>query len=147
MTLQDQPAQYFQEDPKLWPFFRYALGAIDGSHIHLRAPASLQAACINRKSVTTQNCLFCSSFNLIFTYVVTGWEGSASDAWIYQYAINKGLKIPDGWYLLADAGFPHCKELLVPYQGVCYHLAEWGRANSQYILFSSQFEYILMSCF
>jgi len=29
-------------NPKLWPFFKHALGAIDGSHIHFTAPSNLQ---------------------------------------------------------------------------------------------------------
>ena len=32
-------------------------------------------------------------------------------------------------YYLADAGFPTCDTLLIPYRGVRYHLAEWGRVN------------------
>jgi hypothetical protein len=28
-----------------------------------------------------------------------------------------------------DAGYPLRDNLLVPYRGVRYHLAEWGRAN------------------
>jgi len=37
------------------------------------------------------------------------------------------LTIPEGQYYLADAGFGVCDALLVPYRGVRYHLAEWGR--------------------
>jgi hypothetical protein len=44
----------------------------------------------------------------------------------------KGFVVPEGWYHLADAGFPSCKELLIPYKAVRYHLAEWGRANSDH---------------
>ena len=36
-------------------------------------------------------------------------------------------------YYLADAGFPICDTLLIPYQGVRYHLAEWGRAQVQWV--------------
>jgi hypothetical protein len=61
--------------------------------------------------------------------MLTGWEGSAADARVYADAIQSDLRISDGWYLLADAGFLHCKELLVPYRGVRYHLQEWGKAN------------------
>lgn len=64
-----------------------------------------------------------------FSYTLTGWEGSATDARIYQDAISTDLHIPQGKYLLGDAGFPLHPGLLVPYQGVRYHLAEWGRAN------------------
>jgi len=125
------------ENPKLWPYFSRALGAIDGSHIHLAAPSFLHNACRNRKGFTSQNCLFACSFDFLFSYSLTGWEGSAADARVYESAIGLDLSIPDGWYLLADAGFPHCEKLLVPYRGVRYHLAEWGRANMRYHLFFS----------
>ena len=44
-----------------------------------------------------------------------------------------GFDIPPGKYNLADAGFPSCNELLIPYRNVRYHLAEWGRANARYV--------------
>ena len=68
-----------------------------------------------------------------FTYTLTGWEGSATDARVYDDAITSDLHIPEGKYLLADAGYPLRCELLVPYRGVRYHLAEWGRANVWYV--------------
>ena len=37
--------------------------------------------------------------------------------------------IEPGTYYLADAGFPLCDVLLVPYRGVRYHLKEWEQAN------------------
>jgi hypothetical protein len=129
VTPYDPPASYLQENPKLWPYFQRALGAIDGSHIHLAAPSFLHDSCRNRKGFLSQNCLFVCSFNFLFSYALTGWEGSAADARVYEDAIDSDLSIPNGWYLLADAGFPHCQQLLVPYRGIRYHLAEWGRAN------------------
>lgn len=39
------------------------------------------------------------------------------------------LTIPVGKYFLADAGFPICDGLLIPYRGIRYHLQEWSRAN------------------
>ena len=68
-----------------------------------------------------------------FTYTLTGWEGSATDARVYDDAITSDLHIPEGKYLLADAGYPLRRELLVPYRGVRYHLAEWGQANVRYV--------------
>jgi hypothetical protein len=129
VTANDPPSPSIHDNPKLWPYFQRALGAIDGSHIHLAAPSYLHNACHNRKGFLSQNCLFTCSFDFRFTYSLTGWEGSAADARIYEDAISTDLEIPAGWYLLADAGFPHCNELLVPYRGIRYHLAEWGRAN------------------
>jgi hypothetical protein len=126
-TASDPPPSYLRDNSKLWPFFKGCLGAIDGSHIHLACPSSMRAACCNRKGFLSQNCLFCCSFKLVFTFALTGWEGSASDARLWANAHR--LHIPDGCFLLADAGFLHCKELLVPYRGVRYHLAEHQQAN------------------
>ena len=68
-----------------------------------------------------------------FVYVLTGWEGSATDACVYEAARSADLIVPSHKYYLADAGFPACKELLVPYRGVRYHLTEWGHANVRYV--------------
>jgi DDE superfamily endonuclease len=123
---------HFRRNPKFWPFFKDALGAIDGSHIHSAPPALERVFCRNRKGFISQNCLFACSFVLLFVYALTGWEGSATDARVWEDARSKDLVIPDGKYYLADAGFPSCKELLLPYRGVRYHLAEWGRAGTRY---------------
>ena len=46
----------------------------------------------------------------------------------------KGFSVPAGFYYLADAGFPHCPELIIPFRGVRYHLQEWGAAGVRYVL-------------
>ena len=79
----------------------------------------------------SQNCLVCCDFDLKFTYILSGWEGSAADATVYHDAHVHKLTIPPGKYYLADAGFPSCPELLVPFHGQWYHLTEWGRAQTQ----------------
>ena len=118
-----------QQNPKFWPYFKSAIGAIDGSHIHAAPPANIRSNYRNRKGFLSQNCLFTCDFDFKFTYTLTGWEGSATDARVYEDAITSDLHIPVGKYLLADGGYPLCPELLVPYRGIRYHLAEWGRAN------------------
>ena len=52
----------------------------------------------SRKSYTTQNVLVACSFDLKFTYVLPGWEGTASDSRIIKNALtrNDNLKIPQG---------------------------------------------------
>ena len=47
--------------------------------------------------------------------MLTGWEGSASDARIYNDATSTDLRIPAGKYLLTDAGYVQGMQLLVPY--------------------------------
>ena len=52
----------------------------------------------SRKGYTTQNVLATCSFDLKFTYVLPGWEGTALDSRIIKSALtrNDKLKIPQG---------------------------------------------------
>src|ERR1700722_15376208 len=127
-TADDPPSRRIHKNPKFWPFFKDAIGAIDGSHIHSAPPALERPANRNRKGFISKNCLFGCSFDLKFVYSLTGWEGAATDARVYEDARSSDLYIPDGKYYLADAGYPMDDQLLIPYRCVCYHLAEWGRA-------------------
>jgi hypothetical protein len=74
------------------------VGAIDGTHIYARVPAKIQAAFRGRKNYPTQNVLTAVGFDLKFTYILAGWEGSAHDATILADALerNKGLTVPQG---------------------------------------------------
>jgi hypothetical protein len=116
-------------NPKFYPFFAGALGAIDGTHIPCSPSANERHLSRNRKGGVSQNCLACCSFDLRFLYFLSGWDGSAADASIFNDARQNDLHVPQGKYYLADAGFGACDALLVPYRGVRYHLAKWGRAN------------------
>ena len=120
------------QNAKFWPFFKDAIGVTDGSHIHSSPPAVDRSASRNCKGYFSQNCFFACSFDLLFVYALTGWEGSASDARVWEDAHSKDFSVPEGKYYLVDAGFPSCKELLTPYRSVRYHLAEWGRAGVRY---------------
>jgi hypothetical protein len=62
---------------------------------------------------------------------MSGWEGSATDAWLWQAVHESDLHMLEGKYFLADAGFGLSKALLVPYQGVRYHLREFAAAASR----------------
>lgn len=64
-----------------------------------------------------------------FQYILSGMDGCTADASMYNDARLSDLTIPADKYYLADAGFGMCDSLLIPYRGVRYHLAEWGRAN------------------
>ncbi|KAF7372250.1 putative nuclease HARBI1 [Mycena venus] len=75
------------------------------------------------------NCLACCSQDMLFQYVLSGWEGSVADAALYLDARLNDLTVPAGKYYLADAGFGSCDATLVPYRGFRYHLAEQGRAS------------------
>lgn len=137
------PSQ-LRDNSKFWPFFQDAIGAIDGSHIPCSCPARERANFRNRKGFISQNCLFACSLDFKFIYSYTGWEGSATDARIFEAAQTNGLVIPAGKYLLADAGFPLRDGLLTPYRGVRYHLAEWGRAKLRYGFLARAFNFTNM---
>lgn len=90
----------------------------------------------NCKWFLSQNTLFICDFNLNFTYSLTGWEGLAIDAYICDDVRLKDLCILPGKYLLADAGYLLWLQLLMPYCGVYYHLAEWAHASKRFISLS-----------
>jgi hypothetical protein len=116
-------------NPKFYPYFKDALGALDGTHIVCAPSEADRQNCRNRKGFLSLNCLAACSFDLQFTYVLNGWEGSANDATVYNDARVHDFRVPEGRYYLADAGYATRPELLIPYRGVRYHLAEWERAD------------------
>jgi hypothetical protein len=63
-----------------------------------RVPRKMQAAFRGRKHTITQNVTAAVDFDLRFTYVLAGWEGSAHDALILADALecSDGLRVPAG---------------------------------------------------
>ena len=116
---------------KFFPFFKDVLGAIDGSHLLVHPLASERARYRDRKGQTSQNLLASCTFDMQFCHILAGWEGSASDGFIFAKAKEKDFLVPPGKFFLANAGFPLCRQLLVPYRGVWYHLCEWKAGNQR----------------
>ena len=121
------------ENSRFFPFFKYALGAIDSSHISAFVPADLQARYRDHSGNLTQNVLAACTFDMCFCYILAGWEGSAADSAIFEHAQASSFIVPKGYYYLADARFPLCDILLVPFRSVHYHLQEWRAAQLRYI--------------
>ena len=138
----DPVSSKIADDPKLYPFFQNVVGALDGTHINCAPPAEDREACRNRKGGVSQNCLASCSFDLLFQHVLSGWEGSVNDATLFADARCSCFPVPEGKMYLGDAGFPSCDVCLVPYRGVRYHLAEWGRAGLRYVFGLNSFTYI-----
>lgn len=86
---------------------------------------------MGRKHTTTQNVLAAVDFDLRFTYVLAGWEGSAHDALILSDALERsdGLIVPPGKFYLVDAGYAVRPGFLPPYRSTRYHLREFGGGN------------------
>jgi hypothetical protein len=64
----------------------------------------MSAAFCERKHYTSQNMLVAVDFDMRFTYVLAGWEGSAHDASIQAGSLSRpsGLQILEGKFYLGD---------------------------------------------
>lgn len=130
----DQTPPEIRDDPKLYPFFKDCRGAIDGTHIEAFVPDEAMARYRNRKGYLSQNVLAACTFDMRFCYVLPGWEGSAADGRVYDNARRHSLAIPSGTYFLADASFPTCAGLIIPFKRARYHLKEWARAPERFVI-------------
>ena len=65
------------------------IGTIDGTHVAAWAPANKQTAFRGRKVQVTQNVMCACSFDMMFTFVYTGWEGTANDSRVFLDAIMR----------------------------------------------------------
>ncbi|KAH9153227.1 hypothetical protein LEN26_003585 [Aphanomyces euteiches] len=108
--------------------FRNARMAVDGTHIPVWVPTNEQGPFRGRKGIT-MNVLGACDFNLQFTYVLTGWEGSANDARVYQDALTKGFRLSPNLYDLMDDSYALTTKCLTPYRATRYHLKEFGQGR------------------
>ena len=61
-------------------------------------PKDIEHAFRGRKSFATQNVMAAVDFDLRFTYVLAGWEGTTHDALVLRDALEheNGLRVPQG---------------------------------------------------
>ena len=124
-TAETPLASRIANDDKYKSYFSDCIGALDGTHIDVHVSPLDQPRYRNRKGHLTQNVLAVCDFNMRFTYVLAGWEGSAHDTAVWRDAqYYKGFKTPEGKYWLGDAGYANTDTILVPYRGTRYHLKE-----------------------
>ncbi|WJX65362.1 hypothetical protein P8452_50034 [Trifolium repens] len=138
-------------NPRFFPYFKDCIGAIDGTHSRVKVRRADAPRFRGRKEYTTQNVFAACSFDMKFTYVLTGWEGTASDSKILKDALSRedSLLIPEGKYYLGDAGFPLKGGILTPYRGVRYHLKEYstrGGGNEPYYSFPVMTDIFIACC-
>ena len=115
------------ENPKFSPWLDNCIGSLDGTQIPLHLSPSDQQRYRNRKGGVSHNVLAACDFDLRFTYVYPGWEGSANDQRVLQDAFEKGgLIVPYGKFFLADAGFVNKGTILTPFRNTRYHLKEFN---------------------
>ncbi|KAL8474404.1 hypothetical protein ACS0TY_031032 [Phlomoides rotata] len=106
-----------------WKWFKGCLGAIEGTYINVHVPKADKGRYRTRKGTIATNVLDACDRNCMFTYILPGWEGSASDARVLRDSISRvhGLKI-----IITFVGYANSLGFLSPYRSVPYHLSEWG---------------------
>ncbi|XP_008780280.4 protein ALP1-like [Phoenix dactylifera] len=114
-----------------WMWFPNCLGALDGTHIRVRVSEKDKPRYRSRKNEISTNVLGVYSQDMQFIYVLPGWEGSAHDNRVLRDAISRrnGLKVPQGYYYLCDAGYTNSEGFLTPFRGQRYHLNEWRHGH------------------
>ncbi|RLN29183.1 uncharacterized protein C2845_PM05G30760 [Panicum miliaceum] len=117
-------------DPRYMSFFQNCIGAIDGTHVPITISEESAPPLRNRKGILSQNVMCACDFDLKFTFISCGWEGSASDAGVLRSARSKGFHVPEGKFYLVDGGYANTPSFIAPYRGVRYHLSEFRRQES-----------------
>ncbi|XP_062103745.1 uncharacterized protein LOC133814850 [Humulus lupulus] len=114
-------------------FRKNCVGAINGTHISAHVPIDEQIPYRGWKVDTTQNVMCVCSFDMKFTYVVPGWEGSTNNARVLlECATNPDYGFPmppQGKYYLVDFGYTNMPGFLSPYRGEMYHLGQYTDLN------------------
>ncbi|KAG6490173.1 hypothetical protein ZIOFF_051458 [Zingiber officinale] len=120
-----------QSSSRFYPYFKDCVGALDGTHIRVKVSDEDAPRYRGGKDWPTTNVLATCSFDLKFTYILSGWEGTASDSRIVKNALSRRdkLLIPHGKYYLVDSGFMLKRGLITPYRGIRYHLKEYSRCD------------------
>ncbi|KAL0289359.1 UNVERIFIED_CONTAM: hypothetical protein Sangu_2617300 [Sesamum angustifolium] len=111
------------------------VGAMDGTLVPAWVPQIDQNRYRSRKGRLAQNVLAIYDFDMNFTYVYAGWEGSAADARVLNHTVSQDPTFPFppiGNIYLVDVGLNNYQCFLAPYRGTRYHLAEYRRNGRRY---------------
>ena len=64
------------------------MGAIDGTHIPVVPERGDSQRWRDRHGNLSQNVVAACSFDMLFTYILAGWEGSTYDARVLRHALS-----------------------------------------------------------
>jgi len=136
-TADDPVPSHICNNPKFWPFFQDTLGAFRWQP-HPQFPpcirTSIQAE--NRKGFHLPKTVSLSAHSLfcLFTHILGGKICNQCSLFMKQLVWQIYWSLLGNTSLLMLA-IQHVQELLVPYHGVRYHLAEWAVQNIRYEVF------------
>ncbi|KAL4564387.1 hypothetical protein LXL04_028451 [Taraxacum kok-saghyz] len=104
---------HIESDSRYMPYFKDCIGCIDGTHIDACIPVAEQMRYRGRKGIPTFNVMAVCDFEMCFTFISVGWEGSAHDTRVFLHAIETPTmnfpKPPEGKYYIVDKGSPDRK--------------------------------------
>ncbi|KAL2247287.1 UNVERIFIED_CONTAM: hypothetical protein Sindi_2581000 [Sesamum indicum] len=110
-------------------YFKDCIGTIDGTLIPASVPVSRQNAYRSRHGDISKNVMVVCDFDLMFTYVMAGWEGSANDARVFMDCLNNDLNFP--WPPNVDSAYPNFPGFLAPCRQDRYHINSFRGNNRQ----------------
>ncbi|XP_066585486.1 putative nuclease HARBI1 [Prorops nasuta] len=98
------------------------IGAIDGTHIKIKAPTNDAISYINRKGFASLNLqVVCDSTGL-FTHCYAGQPGSVHDARVFRnspvanFLNMPEIFFPNGCHIIGDAAYPIHPHMMVPFR-------------------------------
>lgn len=110
--------------------FPNCLGAIDGKHVNVKAPANSGSLYFNYKKDFSIVLMACCDANYTFTMVDIGGYGSAHDSTLFRDSVfgqaleDQSLLTPQGtsgglpYVFVADEAFPLKQHIMRPYPGL-----------------------------
>ncbi|KAG0498288.1 hypothetical protein HPP92_002979 [Vanilla planifolia] len=103
------------------PYFKDCIGILDSTHVKARIPGNDQTTHVAKKEWPTQKIMATCDFNMCFSFVVTGCEGTTHDAKIFNQIIREPTynfpMPPKGKYYLVSSRYPMRRGFLKPYKG------------------------------
>ncbi|SMR51463.1 unnamed protein product [Zymoseptoria tritici ST99CH_3D1] len=116
-------------------WFKSSLGGLDGTLLPMTLPEEVRGVWNSRKGTISQNVFAACGFDMVFHFVLAGYEGSAPDGTVLERAYKSGFKVPRGRYYLADGGYKVSDQrLLVPFESTRYHIRYSILAQTRFIV-------------
>ncbi|KAK2634127.1 hypothetical protein Ddye_028919 [Dipteronia dyeriana] len=108
-----------------------AIGTIDGTLIHTCIPIEEQVPYRGRgKGECYKNIMAICDFDMIFRYIVVGWEGTTHDSRVLTETIRNPSHNfpmpPDDKYYLVDVAYSYTKGFMTPYRQVRYWMSPYS---------------------
>ncbi|XP_067217072.1 putative nuclease HARBI1 [Linepithema humile] len=102
--------------------FPKIIGAIDGTHIRIKAPLEDKQSYVNRKGYHSIHVQAVCTSKLLFTSVLAGNVGSVHDARVFrlspvrQYITNPQIYFPNDSHIIGDVAYGVHPHIMVPFK-------------------------------